>query len=293
MSLTDTVSGVMEEFNKRKNKSEIWETLEKKLKKAGFKDWYNQMIKETDSLGAYEFLKVWDAIDEHLNKKKISTWAAKNRSFEMMKALSKLDDIEEVIKTLGESGYELPNYKENVFIHHVFLSENSLKIFEMLAKDGLYKKYGSVFKALKKLGYKEITNYAKSTYTQLSLLINIASLEGDVAGAIYVLANNGYKIDDPTGINKSDFNSIKKITEEDEKEKSEGKGGIPLYLYKTGDTEMFQKYFNSLEAGKKKSVLKLILDYETKEGSDKNQIQEWLEKNYKPLIREVGFEDVK
>lgn len=293
MGLKDTIREVVEDFNKRKNKSEVWETLEKKLIKNGFKEQYNKMMNDMDSLEAYEFLKVWDAIEEHLNKKK-ATWTYKGKSFEGIKALSELDDVEDVIKILADSGYKLESYIDfPIPKTNIYLTTNDIKIFKTLAKDGLYKKYGLVFKALNKFGYKRISGY-KNRYTQVDRLISLANLEGDAVGAIYVLVNNGYKIDDSTGISKLDIRSIKKITEEDEKEKTEEKDGIPIYLYNTGDAELFQDYFNSLETENKKSVLKSILEYETKqELQEQNKIRNWLEKSYEHMIREVGFEDVK
>lgn len=295
MSLKDALKEVVEDFNKRRNKSEVWKTLEEKLKKAGFKSEYEEMVHETDTFEAYEFLKIWDAINEHLNKKGY-TWSNKRRTFEIMKTLSKIDDIEEVIKTVAGTGYELYHFINDPvfrFKNYICLQETELEIFETLAKDGLYKKYDSVFKALSKFGYKNINGY-KDRHTQLSRLISLASLEGDVVGAIYALANTNHKIDYAEGLVKLDIKSIKKIIEEDEKERTEGKGGISVYLYNYGNLELFQDYFISLKVGDKKSVLKSILEYETKqEPQEQNKVRDWLEKNYKNLIREIGFEDVK
>ncbi len=292
MGLTDTVTEVLEDFNKRKNKSEVWETLEKKLKKAGFKDEYNKLIHELDSYEAYEFLKVWGAINQHLNEKEIR-WGNRDEAYKVMKTLSKLDDIEDVIRTITYSGYELHVYKDIPFGTDIYLHKDDVKIFETLAKDGLYKKYDSVFKALNKFGYRGVNSY-KNMSTQVEYITNLASLGGDVLGAIYILVNNGYQIDEVVGLNRLDLKGIERILEENEKEVSEGKGGIPVYLYNTGNLELFQDYFTSLKMSDKKSVLKSILEYETKqESQEHNKIRDWLEKDYESLIREVGFEDVK
>lgn len=289
MSIKDTIAEVLEDFNKRKNKSEVWETLEKKMKKSGFKEEYNKIIHQLDSYEAYEFLRVWDAINQHLNKKEIG-WGGKDETFEMMKALSKIDDIEDIIKTIAYSGYELHTCKYTLFGTDIYLCKDDVKIFETLAKDGLYKKYDSVFKVLNKFGYKEVNSY-KNMHTQVEYITSLAGLEGDVLGAIYILVNNGYQIDEVVGLNRLDLKGIERILEENEKEISEGKGGIPVYLYNTGNLELFQDYFISMKTGDKKSVLKSILEYETKqEPQEHNKIRDWLEKDYESLIREVGFE---
>ncbi len=208
----------------------------------------------------------------------------------MMKTLSELDDIEGVIKTLADSGYLLNSYMPSPISTVTYLIEEDIRLFKTLAKDGLFKKYDSVFKTLSKLGYKSTSDY-KNMYNQAAYLLSIACLEGDVIGAIYVLANNGYKTDGTFGLNRLDLKNIKKITEKSNKETSKGKDGIPVYLYNTGNTEIFHNYFISLKAGNKKSVLKSILEYETKqELQEHNKIRDWLEKNYESLIREVGFE---
>lgn len=289
MGLTDTVTEVVKDFNKRKNKSEVWETLEKKMKKSGFKDEYNKLLHELDSYEAYEFLRVWDVINQHLNKKEIK-WGDKDETYGMIKTLSKIENIEDVIKTIAYSGYELYIISATPFGTDIYLHKDDVKIFETLAKDGLYKKYDSVFKVLNKFGYKGVNSY-KNMPTQVDHIISLAGLEGDVLGAIYILVNNGYQIDEFVGLNRLDLKGIERILEENEKEISEGKGGIPVYLYNTGNLELFQDYFTSLTMSDKKSVLKSILEYETKqEPQEHNKIRDWLEKDYESLIREVGFE---
>lgn len=290
MSLKDTITEVVEDFNKRKNKSEVWETLEKKLIKNGLKKEYQKMVNKMDSSEAYELLKVWDALDEHFNKKKHRWNNIKN--VEMMETLSEIDDIEEAIKTLADSGYVLNSFMPSPISTVIYLEKEDIEFFKALAKDGLFQKYDSVFKTLSKFGYKSISNY-KNMYDQADYLLRMACLEGDVMGSIYVLANSGYKIDGTLGLNRLDLKNIKKITEKNKKEISEGKGGIPIYLYNTGNLEIFQDYFISLKAGNKKSVLKSVLEYEIKqELQEQNKIRDWLEKDYENLIREVGFKDV-
>lgn len=296
MSLTDTIKEVVEEANKRKNKQDIWKTLEEKLKKEkSIKKEFNNLIHEIDNLEAYKILKVWDAVDEHLNKKKHGLGYRAYRTFNALKELAKIDYIEEVIKTLGDSSFEMPTYRD--ILTYTYLDENHVKFFGTLAKDELYKKYGPLSKALNKLGYKGINNYSKPPQNQIEHFITTISLKGDVEGAMYVLAANGYKIDESAGLDYLDIKNVKKVIEEDEKEKLEGKGGIPIYLYNTGNAELFQDYFNGLEIEKKKSILRSILDYETKDAKDcllrgsETQIRCWLEKDYENLIREIGFED--
>lgn len=287
MGLTDTIEKAIKDFEKRKDKSEVWEKLRKKLKKKGFKDCCEGIIADLGNDGAYEFLEVWDTLDEHLNKNGYD-WDGncKNDNIKHIKILSEIEGVKEIIKVLSEIGYELPTCKEEykTCIH----IGGSIQFFKTLEKEGLYKKCASVFKAFKNLGYQKMNSYVTLPSTQLDHLIRIAYLKEDAAGAIYILANKGYKIDGAIGINKVDFKNIEKITEE-------GKERIPIYLYNEGDAKIFQDYFNCLETKKKKSVLKSILDYETKtesEGSNNRKLnREWLEKDYKDLLREVGFED--
>ena len=284
MGLTDVISGVMEEFDKRKDKSDVWEKLRKKLKKKGFKEGCDKITAELGDEGAYEFLEVWDALDEHLNKSDYN-WN-KYDNIRSIKEVSKISNIKETIKFLGEAGYALPYYKEesNIYVN----LQNGIQFFKMFEEKSLHKKCASVFKALKNLNYKDINSYITPAPAQLDYIIRIACFKDDVAGAIYILASKGYKIDETIGINKLDSNNIKKITEE-------GKESIPVYLYNEGNAKLFQEYFNGLEAEKKKSVLKSVLDYETKTGSEgsnnRKQNREWLEKDYTDLLREVGFED--
>ena len=298
MSLTDVIEEVMEDFNKRNNKLDVWKELEKRMKKEGIKNRYNRLIHEIDSTEAYKILKVWDAVDEHLNKKKLKLGCLARSTFDIFKDLSEIDGVEEVIKALGDSGFEMVTYKD--IGSYARLDQEHIKFFETFAKNGLYKRYAPLSNALSKLGYKGINNYSKSKYSQdqIYYLTSIVSLEGDVEGAMYVLATRGYKIDESIGLNSLDIKIISKVVEEDKKEISEGKGGIPIYLYNTGNVELFQDYFNDLEIEKKKSVLRLILDYESKVKdallrTSEIEIRCWLEKNYESLLREVGFEDVK
>lgn len=296
MSLTDKIEEVIEGSKKRNNEPEIWETLKKKLKKRGFNyegDYFNckdLIIEGISSVGANRFLKFWDAINEYLNKNN-HRWINENekikKSFEVMKTLSEIDDIVEVIKTIAEIGYEIPT----CYNDQVFLNEEILNLFNALAKDEMYKEYASIFRALKRVGYKDIKSYDTSGPAQLDYLTKIACLKKDAVGAIYVLASKGYQIDKVGGISTRDLKNIEKIVGEDKEEKSEGKGGIPVYLYNTGNVELFQDYFTSLKIGDKKSVLKSILDHETvtewEKPSDQNR--EWLEKNYEGLIKELTF----
>lgn len=300
MGLTDTIEEVIEDFKKRNNEPEIWDILKKKLKKRGFNykddyyDYEDLVIEGISSVGANRFLKVWDTINQYLNKNNYK-WNANSdyekikKSFEVMKTLSEIDDIEEIIKILAETGYELLTTQYN---NQVFLPEKSLNLFNALAKDKMYKEYNLVFKTIKRLGYKDIKSYETSSSTQLDYLIEIASLKKDAVGAIYTLVSKSYQIDKIGGINTRDLKIIENIVEEDKKEKTEGKGGIPIYLYNTGNVELFQDYFNSLETEKKKSVLKSILDNESKE-ENSNQIKGWLENNCENMLKEVSFEYAK
>ena len=243
--------------------------------------------------GAYEFLKVWDILEEHINKKGYR-WRNYN-SFKVIKELSKIDGIEDIIKTLSIIGYELRTIKVD-FTNYVYFLEKDSDIFKTLAEAELYKEYIVRFKALKSLGYEDIKSYKSSAKIQLGRLVKIAKIQGDVVGAIYVLASKGYKIDQATGIGKFDIQNLEKVAGEVDKEKSEGKNGVPIYLYEKGNLEVFQDYFESLGYDDKKLVLESILDYQPEEGRQETDggviIQKWLEENYLNLIKEVGFKNL-
>lgn len=269
---------------------------QKKLKKNGYKEngsEYDEVMGEISLVGAYSFLQVWEALDKHINKDKRKWGGYSNyrmQTARAIKELCKINDIEKVIEVVGETGYDtLSTYSGEIFTY-VCLSETNLQIFKNFAENDLYKKYGSVFKAIKKLGYKDIKSYDTSTINQLDNLTEISKLDGDIIGAIYTLAANGYQIDQIVGISKIDIQNIKQIIKKSKKENLENE--IPIYLYESKNPELFQEYFNSLEAENKKSVLRSILGYEAKKDtSSNNQAQGWLEKEYKDLLREVGFEN--
>lgn len=287
MGLTETIEKVIKDFDKRKDKSDVWEKLKDKLKKEGFRD-PSKIIADLGDDGAYEFLEVWGALDEHL-KKKDYDWGGSCNGYNIdsIKTISKMEGAKGIIRILSEIGYQLPTYIEDRK-SHVRVGDECVQFFKTLEKEGLYKNCTSIIKALKNLDYKDINSYETPAHAQLEYFIKIACIKEDPAGAMYILASKGYKIDKTIGLNKLDLSNIEKIAKE-------GKEEILVYLYNEVNTRLFQEYFNNLEAEKKKSTLKSILDYETKtelEGSNNRKLnREWLEKDYKDLLREIGFED--
>lgn len=281
MKLTNLITGMVDN-KKRTDNLETWTVLKEKLKKNKYnnQDDVDKIIEEISLAGPDKFLKVWDLLDKYLNKEG-DKWSGgnKNRNIKMMKELCKINNIEEIIETLGKIGYVLAiNY------YTVFIPEDDLKIFEKFAKDKLYEKCALSFKALKKLGYQSIKSYETPKSTQLGYILEISSLKGNVTGAIYALASNGYQIDQVAGINKLDIQNIKQVIKEAEKEK----GGISIFLYEKGNLEIFQDYFNNLKVEDRKSALESILEYD-KENSNNKEIIKWLEETYKDLLKEVGF----
>ncbi len=290
MGLANIIAKIIEDSDKRKNTSETWDALKKKLRKSGYKEGnpdYDQAMGEISIVGAYNFLQVWEALDKYVNKNG-NKWGGynKNDNITRMKKLCEIDNIEEIIKTVGETGYDnLATCSGDVYTY-VYLSNENVATFKTLAENGLYQKYDLVFKALKKLGYKDIKSYDTSSETQLNYLIDASKLGGDAAGAIYVLAANGYQIDQFIGVSKVDLNNIQQIIEESKNEK----GGIATYLYEKGHIEMFKDYFNNLSREDKKTAMGLILDHEDKEPSKGvEDIQKWLEENHKDILTEAGL----
>lgn len=292
MALTDIIKRIIEDSDKKKNTPEIWELLKKKLKKNGYKEngcEYDNIMAEVGLAGAYNILQVWETLDKHINKGG-NKWGGhdeyRKENIIMMKKLCEIDNIREVIETLGETGYNILKIYSGDVYTYVRLSDDNLNTFKKFAENDLYKKYAQVFNALKKLDYKDIKSYDTSTQNQLNYLVEISKLNGDPVGAIYVLAANNYQIDQVIGVSKIDLNNIQQIIEESKNEK----GGIPIYLYEKGHIEMFKDYFNNLSREDKKTALGLMLDHEDKESSKgMEDIQKWLEENHKDILTEAGL----
>lgn len=292
MALTNIIKKIMEDSDKKKNTPDMWEVLKKKLKKSGYKESEDRECDETlgeiSTVGAYKFLQVWETLDKYINKKG-NKWGG-SYSKENVAGIVRLcgiDNIEEIIRILGETGYDELATWNGGFYTHVYISERAIELFKTFAEDDLYKKYDMVFKTIKNLGYKGIKSYDTSASTQLGYLTKISKLDGDPIGAIYVLASNSYQIDQFIGLSKIDIQNIKQIIEEAQNEK----GGIPIYLYEKGTPEIFKEYFNSLSVASKKSALESILKYDNKEetSNSREEIQKWLEESYKDMLTEVGF----
>jgi len=299
MVLEDVIKEVVEDLNNGPRKLEVLEILKKRMKKEGFKEeLFPRIIGEIGVSEVDWFLKVLETLNKHFNKKGCK-WGGcstyRRSSYKVMNELSKMDSAEDILEILAETGYELEIYKD--FGSYIYLCDKDMNIFETLEKNGLYKEYALRFKALKKLGYKKINSYKTLAKVQLDHLIKISQLEGDIIGAIYILASNGCQIDKFYGIDKLDIRGIKKIADEVQKEKVQGRGGSHIYLYEKGDVEIFQDYFNNLSVEDKKPVLESILEYEakkerTKSGNNK-EIKKWLEVNYSGLIKEATFKSSK
>lgn len=291
MSLKDIVTKIIEDSDKKKNTPDTWENLKKKLKKSGYKEndsrEYDETIGEISTVGAYKFLQVWETLDKYINKKG-NKWGGSysKENVAGIVQLCKIDNIEEVIRVLGETGYDELSTWTGDFLTHVYVSNGDIRLFKTFSEGGLYQKYEVVFKAIKNLGYKGIKSYDTSAPTQLEYLTSISRLNGAV-GAVYALASNGYRIDSFIGLSKIDVHNIKQIIEEAQNEK----GGMPVYLYEKGDLKIFQEYFNSISIESKKSALESILKYDNKEETSKSreEIQKWLEESYKDLLTEAGF----
>lgn len=209
-------------------------------------------------------------------------------------------DLENMMETLADSGYKLDRYF-NIDLRIVkSVFQGDINIFEDLLRNDLFKKYSAVFNALKKgLGYKSVSSYGKreEMRNQTGTIIKLSQSDGDIVGAIYVLASNDYKINEKRGIIKSEVEFIENITKEIEKGKSRREGGSHIYLYKKGNVEIFKKYFSDLSSNDKGRVLESIFKYEYNSdeqnmGSNKKGIQEWLEKEYPEIVREIGIKSV-
>lgn len=303
MALNNIVEEVLNDLNDMPKHVEALEKIKKKLKKEGFKESYNEIVRNLDIREVIEFLKVWEKLDALFNKKRYPWGGSNDRrddSFKVMKELSKMDNAEEMLEALAESGYRLKIYNHPdkilnaTYIHLVEYED--LRTFQKFIKEDFYKKYYTAFKALKKIGYQNIDNYSESSRSvQFDNLIAISRLEGDVVGAIYILASRDYKVDKEMGITTAELQGIEKIVKGIHEEKSKEIEGIHIYLYEAGNVKVFQDYFTNLSSKDKEKVLKSLLEYENKDTETNNsqEITNWLEENYKELLKEVAFKTQK
>lgn len=205
-----------------------------------------------------------------------------NTQVENLLELSKVKgDVCAMLDILVDSGYRFA-YKSELKSNYIEITD--LGLFKGLLEDDLFKKYSVVFKALNKgLGY----NYEKVReimHSSIQKIIQLSKLKGDVYGAIYILASEGYSIDKATDITFADMKGIEKIV----KALNNKKDSSSLYIYKKGDVKIFKKFFSNLALEMKKKTLKELLDCDY----HNEKIIQWLNEDYSEIIKETGLKSI-
>lgn len=290
MELEEKINQTIEELKRTPQQLEDWKKLQAKLKKMDFY-WTDCTIHRVDPTEAKKILDVLEKLETLYGYKTMKPYidGSEHTSFDNLVKLAKLKgDVIDMLETLHKAGHTLGRY--GLLEEHlknktrVILDKKDLTEFNELIKDSLYKKYSKILIVLQEeLGLLIKTGWAYKQ--EIDDIIELSKTEGDVCGVIYLLASKGYHIGSPGIITKKDVENIKEITKTILEEGLDIAATVCLDLYKREDSERFKKYFNSLEDNKKKEVITTLLKIE----EDNKEIQNWLELNYEPLLREAGL----
>ncbi len=208
--------------------------------------------------------------------------------FERILELSKTKgDVCGMLDSLADAGYALNEYKDEKDKTLIrYFTQKDILLFKRLMKKDLYKKFYETFKTLKKtLRYDNKACLASNHFSEIENLIELTKIEGDVTGAICLLAETGYKINKEAGLTENHVEAIERITRTILKEAENGIN--TLYLYKKLKPELFKEYFTNISLEKKKKTLEKIFESEYQN----EEVISWLDKTYPDLLREVGFKD--
>lgn len=290
MELDDVVKAVL---NEAKTQLDEWHWFRKKLKDRGFKDDEQQLdsYKYKADIGEAEsFLKVLDKLEEKFDYKiKDFSDYLQRYQFEKILELSRLKgDVLGMLDALACTGYKLGSVDVGSFfiIHKPYIEAKNYDLFKSLLKNNLFEKYLAVFKAFRNAFGCEYKDFSRSKQSEhIDNIIKFSELDGDVRGAIYILASNNYMIEQETESIQKDMKKIEKIVKALENEKSENPNIVYLYLYKKSDTELFKKIFSDLSTEEKRSALEAIFNCD----QHNEKTIKWLEDEYSDLIKEVGF----
>jgi len=267
--------------------------IQKSLKKEKFGKAFIYMKEEKDLDKATDFLKTLQLLNKYMNQEKIPYNKQSSGNYEVVRDISKINKLENLLILLSETGYKLDLGLD--LIRHIRLNQNDLDNIKSL-EEYPFEESLQRLKALKHIGYQGISNYKSNKGINFDNILEILKMDDDVVGAIHVLAYNDYKIDDVYGMDKQDISQIRKIAEVSRKEQEKGIGGSHIYLYETEDSEIFGLYLNNLSIQNQKTTLKSILNYSSEQkglGFNKfNRIDGWLEEHYKILMRDICFQDI-
>lgn len=285
MSIDDKLERIIEDIKSSEAKnSNYLKELEKELKDRKAKD-CEKLLRYVDPGEAGRILEVIKKLSECLNYTDLGYKGEdypeahidlSPQQFKMILHISRLKgDVSGMLETVSYLGFSLKKHRGKRYIN----SDEDKYLFTGLMKEGFSDEKKIVLKSLKDmLGY----SFCK-TQEECQKLTKVSGMEGDVLGAVCLLASEDCKINQKTGLTKKYLKALECLASELESMN----GGNYSYLYKKVKPEFFKEYFSSLSLEKKKLALEKILE---SDHYDK-EVVEWLEQNYYGLLREVGFKD--
>lgn len=282
--LNSTIEKKVQDLTANKyEQMESWRILKKELKKRKLPD-YEERIYKVDADQAKKVLEILLKLDKYFEYKDMNY---EPEQLERIITISKMDgDIFEMLQTLADTNYEINLYTTER--KKKILCSTDIEIFEKLVKDDLYLKYAKVFKALNKsFGYEYKNIRDDIYYRQVGRIIQLSETVEQTYGAIYVLANQGYKIDKKsrTGLTNGDIQGINELIELFNKGNHDFQTNICLYLYNTHDIQNFTNYFSILEPESKIKVVNKMFESD----KENREIIEFLNKKFPEVIRDAGF----
>lgn len=289
----DTLEKLVKELETSVNKKlEDWKSLKEDMKKRKLSE-YEQRMAQVSVDEAARVLAIVKKLEERFGYGQmfsdVGTTGGSPVQFERILELSKTEgDICGMLDALADAGYTLNEYKDKnqdkIMIR--YLAEKDVALFKRLLKDDLYKRFSETFKTLKKtLNYDNRACSSSNNYSEIENLIKLTKTEGDVVGAVCLLAETGYRMNKEIGLTENHVEMIEYVTRTILKENEDGISF--LYLYKKLKPELFKEYFSNINLEKKKKVLEKIFesDYHN------NEVIRWLEESYHDLLRETSFKD--
>lgn len=287
----DTLEKLVKELEISVNKKlEDWKSLKEDMKKRKLSE-YEQRMAQVSVDESTRVLAIVKKLEERFGYGQmfsdINITGGSPVQFERILELSKTEGgICGMLDALADAGYTLNEYKGNDKIMIRYLAKKDVALFKMLLKDDLYKRFSETFKTLKKtLNYDNRACSSSNNYSEIENLINLTKIEGDVTGAICLLAETGHRMNKEIGLTENHVETIEYITRTILKETENGIG--PLYLYKKLKPELFKEYFSNISLEKKKKTLEKIFESDC----HNDEVIRWLEESYHDLLREISFKD--
>lgn len=250
------------------------------------------LIKYLANSDVKKFLNIFEKLRNRFDYKIVemrycsNTGGSSGQIKRLLELLELKGDVCKALDVLADSGYCISSYKEwgDFFFDDKtirYVGEEDVRIVKKLVKPDMSSTYSNIFTKLKeRLKYKG----TKNRHSEISNLIGLSKLEGDVCGAIDILAEQGYKVN-KSGLTLNDLTTIERFAKDLWNKKIGGLSIEQSRLYQD-DAKGFINYFSNINDEEKKGILRAILncDHYNKEVID------WLDNNYANLIRDVGLE---